>query len=117
MSPFHLWSKIEHLWAKIGNNKIWETRTVNLLHITINNELKFDEHLHNVCLRANRTFSALISIRKFLDFNETRILFEDVFESQFKYCPLTWMFYSRNTNNKINLLHERTLRLVYIDYK
>ena len=27
------------------------------------------------------------------------------------------MFYSRNTDNKINLLHERALRLVYDDYK
>ena len=28
-----------------------------------------------------------------------------------------WMFYSRNTNNEINLLHERALRLVYDDCK
>ena len=55
-------------------------------------------------------------IRKYLDFNK-RILFKGFFESQFKYCPLTWMFYSRNTDNKINLLHERALRLVYDDYK
>ena len=34
-------------------------------------------------------------------------------EAQFKYCPLTWMFYSRSCNNKINKLHERALRLVY----
>ena len=34
--------KYEHLWAKIGNDKIWETRTVKLLGITIDNELKFE---------------------------------------------------------------------------
>ena len=43
-------------------------------------------------------------------------MFKTFFESQFKYCPLTWMFYSRTTNNKINKLHERTLTLVYDDY-
>ena len=32
--------------------------------------------------------------------------------SQFSYCSLIWMFYSRNVNNKINRIHERTLRLV-----
>ena len=96
---------------------IWETRTVKLLGITIDNDLKFDEHLNNVCLKANRKLSALIRIRKYLDFNKTRILFKGFFESQFKYCPLTWMFYSRNTDNKINLLHERALRLVYDDYE
>ena len=110
-------NKFEHLWAKIGNDRIWETRTVKLLGVTIDNDLKFDEHLTNVCLKANRKLSALTRIRKYLDFNKTRILFKGFFESQFKYCPLTWMFYSRHTNNKINHLHERTLRLVYNDYE
>ena len=36
-------------------------------------------------------------------------------ESQFKYCPIAWMFHSRRTNNKINKLYERTLRIVYED--
>ena len=34
-------------------------------------------------------------------------------ESQFNYYPLTWMFCSRTLNNKINKLHERSLRIVY----
>ena len=34
-------------------------------------------------------------------------------ESQFKYCPLTWMFHGRKSNNKINRIHERALRIVY----
>ena len=37
------------------------------------------------------------------------------FESQFGYCPLVWMFYSRGINNKINHLHERALRIIYKD--
>ena len=36
-------------------------------------------------------------------------------ESQFKYRPIVWMFHSPRTNNKINRLHERALRLVYDD--
>ena len=35
--------------------------------------------------------------------------------SQFGYCPLVWMFYSRSLNNKINSLHERALRITYGD--
>ena len=38
-------------------------------------------------------------------------------ESQFDYCPLTWVFHSRTLNNKINRPHERALRIVYSDYK
>ena len=36
-------------------------------------------------------------------------------ESQFNYSPLVWMFHNRTINNKINRLHERALRIVYID--
>ena len=35
--------------------------------------------------------------------------------SQFGYCPLVWMFHSRRINNRINRLHERSLRLTYTD--
>ena len=34
-------------------------------------------------------------------------------ESQFAYCPLTWMFHNRTLDHKINHLHERALRMVY----
>ena len=35
-------NKYEHMWARVGNDLIWESRTVKLLGITIDNELKFD---------------------------------------------------------------------------
>ena len=36
-------------------------------------------------------------------------------ESQFSYCPLTWMFHSRKLNNRINRIHKRALNIVYKD--
>ena len=35
--------------------------------------------------------------------------------SQFGYCPLVWMFHSRQLNNQINRLHERSLSLIHKD--
>ena len=35
--------------------------------------------------------------------------------SQFNYCPLTWMFYDRRMNNRINRIHEKALRIIYND--
>ena len=69
---------------KIGNDKIWETRSVELLGVTIDNDLKFDEHLLKICLKANRKLSALTRIKKYLDFHKMRVLFKAFFESQFK---------------------------------
>ena len=44
-----------------------------------------------------------------------RTLMKSFIESQFGYCSLVWMFCGRNSNNPINHLHERALRIVYND--
>ena len=36
-------------------------------------------------------------------------------KSQFIYCPLIWIFYSRQSNNLINKAHERSLSLITND--
>ena len=38
-----------------------------------------------------------------------------LFSAQFNCCPLIWMLYSRQNNNKIEDLHERCLRLIHND--
>ena len=35
------------------------------------------------------------------------------FTSQFNYCPITWICHTHTTNNKINRLHEKYLRIVH----
>ena len=53
---------------------------------------------------------------QYLTFKKKRTLLKAFIESQFNYCPLVWMFHSGETNNNINNLHKRALRLVYNDY-
>ena len=108
--------KYEHQWAQIGKDKIWEEREVKLLGINIDNDLKFDQHISNICSKANMTLSVLCRMKNILTFQQRRVLFKSFFEAQFKYCPLIWMFCSIAANKKINKLHERALRIVYEDY-
>ena len=67
----------------------------------------------NVCSKAKQKLSVLSRMAKLVSFNKRRTLFKAFVESQFKYCPIVWIFYTRRTNNKINRLHERALRIVY----
>ena len=108
--------RFEQLWIKVGDNKTWEKSLVKLLGITIDNELKFDKCVAEICAKANRKLSVLLRLSKFLCLDKRRTLFKSFTEAQFKYCPLIWMFCSRNSNKKINRFHERALRLVYDDY-
>ena len=106
-------NKNEQMWAKLDRNIVWESKDVKLLGITLDNNLKFDKHVSNICSKANKNLSALTRVAKFLPFKKRCILFKAFIESQFKYCPLVWMFHGRQTNDKINKLHEMALRIVY----
>ena len=52
-----------------------------------------------------------------MDLSKRRILLNAFSISQFSYCPLVWIFYSRGKNNKINRTHERCLRIIHNDKK
>ena len=88
----------------IENNIILESKNVELLGITIDKDLKFDKHVNKICSKANIKVNVFSRMRSFLSAEKKRIIFKSFIESQFKYCPLTWMF-SRKTNNKINRLY------------
>ena len=107
--------KHENVWAQIGKAKIWESKTQKLLGVEIERTLNFDEHVKSLCKKAGRKLSVLSRLSSYMTVKQKRILIKSFFGSQFGYCPLVWMFYSRGINNKINHLHERALRIIYKD--
>ena len=108
-------NKNEYMWAKLDEDMVWESNDVELFGVSIDNNLRFDKHVSNICLKTNGKLSALTRVVKFVPFKKRRILFKAFIESQFKYCPLVWMFHGRQINDKINKLHERALTIVYND--
>ena len=80
---------------KIGNDIITSKTSVKLLGVTIDNKLNFNEHVDNICKKANNKLHALARIAKYLNPDKLRILMKTFIESQFNYCPLIWMFHSR----------------------
>ena len=83
--------------------------------VTIDCNLKFEEHVKNILASASRKLTALARMSHILNFSKLRLLIKSFVESQFAYCPLVWMFCSRTMNNKINKLRERALQILYKD--
>ena len=56
------------MFVKIGNDIIWESKikSVKLLGITIDKELKFDKHVDKICSKVKRKLSVLSRMRSFL---------------------------------------------------
>ena len=102
----------EFLWAKAGEEIIWENNHEKLLGIIIDKKLNFSKHLEIICKKVGAKMTTLSGMIRIIPLEKKRLLMKAFIESQFSYCPLIWMFCSRKMNRKINYIHERSLRIV-----
>ena len=82
-----------------------------ILGLTIDHKLSFDNYVKKICRKASQETCALSRISNYLDSKQKEILFKGMIRSHFSYCPLTWMLWSRKSNNLINKVHEMSLRI------
>ena len=66
----------------------------------------FNDHTSDLFLIASRKLFALARVIIFMKLSKRRFLMNAFFTSQFSYCPIIWMFYSRSNNGKTNMFHE-----------
>ena len=83
--------------------------------IVLDNKLKFDKHVENICQKASKKLNALARETNYMEPPKRCTLMNAFLKAQFNYCPPVWMFHNRSLNNKINRLHERCLRIIYND--
>ena len=99
----------------VNNEVINSSDSEILLGVLINNNLDFDKHVGNLCLKASQKLHALTRISSYMQLNQRKLIINAFITSQFGYCPLIWMFHSRKLNIRINRIHEKALRVVYKD--
>ena len=89
------------------------SKEMEILGITLDKSMGFNNHFKYVCRKAGQKLSAQLRISLYLDQGKKVLLYKSVTKSQFNYCPLVWMFCSRQSTNLINRVLERGLRLTY----
>ena len=114
---FHLLlsEKDENLSIMVDNCQVQNSKCEKLLGIKIDNMLTFDDHVSELCKKASQKLHALTRVSQYMNFAQRKLIMRAFISSQFGYCPLVWMFHSRKLNNRINKIHERSLRIVYND--
>ena len=108
--------KYEVMIANVDSQLIIETHKVKLLGVHIDSDLTFDFHITQICKKVSNKLNALSRQCAILPFQKRKLLMQAFILSQFNFCPLIWMCYSRKLNNKINNLHYRALKMVYNDH-
>ena len=100
----------------IGGYTIDCSDEVKLLGITIDRKLSFYPHIKKLCRKAAAKTKALIRIRRYLNADQANILCNTYIMSSFNYCPLVWMFCSKQAHNLINATHRRALSVKLNEY-
>ena len=100
-----------------NNLTIKSSEEVEILGIKIDNNLNFNNHINLISRKAGQKLSALLRISSNLNMKQKKLLYKPIIKSQFNYCPLVWIFCSRQSNNLINKTHEPSLRISNKDQK
>ena len=93
--------------ALIDGSSIESNTKEILLRITIDRDLKFDEHINNLCKKACQKLNALVHLAPFMNVDKKRMIMKAFIESQFGYWSLVRMFHKRSLNNEINRIDRR----------
>ena len=99
---------------KVKDITINTTDSINLLGINIDKKLTFVDHIRIMCKKVNNKINALCRILKWIAIEKTCILNNAYILSLFYYCPIVWMFCSKTSNNLIDKIHKKALRVLYI---
>ena len=86
--------------------------TVELLGITLDKNINFERHWQNICHKGNNKTKSNFSIRKCPNLEQAQVLAEAYISSNFRYCPVIWMFCGKMSDNLIVKTLYRTLKAI-----
>ena len=96
-----------------SHQKIINSKEVEILGIKIDQKSSFHQNNKSISKKAGQKLRVLLRISPYLTDKQKKVIYNKMIKSQFNYCSLVWVFYSRKSNNLVNKIQERALRLTY----
>ena len=91
--------------------------SIDLLGVSIDNELSFNCHISNICEKVNNQFNVLKRFKSLITRNIILRLYKAFVLPHFQYCSLIWHFSGTRNCDKLESLNKRILRFVFNDTK
>ena len=91
------------------STSVTSSKSVKLLGVTIDDQLSFYPHIMEICKKASSKTKALLRIRNYLTQKQADLLYTSYIMSPFNYCPLVWMYCSKQAHNLIRATHRKAL--------
>ena len=88
---------------------------MELLGVTVNNKLKFEGQIKEICRKVSQQIAVLKRMKKLLPLQLWENLYRAFIAPHFNYCAESWHFCGNRLTEKLKKLNERALRFVYQD--
>ena len=107
----HRLKRKQKLCIKIGSKEIEEVDVRSYLGITVDNRLKWNEHIHILCKKISSAIAALRQVR-FLPREALLSIYRTLIESRIRYCCTIWGNCNAKLKNRVQKLQNRAARTI-----
>lgn len=97
---------------EVGDSKIKSTSSINILGVELDNSLKLDKHINEICSKVGKQINALKRIKHNLDKECKKIIYNSYINSNLGYCSVIWAFANATNMGKLENTNKRALRFV-----
>ena len=88
---------------------------IKLLGITLDEKLKFDSHISDICRKVGSQINALSRLKSILPCKKKEALYRAFISPYFSYCSQVWYHCGSRNIEKLERTNARALRFVYND--
>ena len=99
----------------VNGVKIDQVSEHHLLGITIDNKLRWDSHINNVCKTVSRQVFLLSKLRYIVDIDTRKLFFNAHIKPHIDYASVMWDGCSDVLKKILNSLHRRAVKLILPD--
>ena len=99
----------------LNGKEIRTAEELQLLGVTIDSQMDFNNHISALCKRASQKIGVLMRLRNLIPTTAKLHLFKAAILPHLTYCHLAWHFCKESDTRKLERLQERGLRAVFKD--
>ena len=107
-----LYSQILKSIQHIGDFSIPLDDQLTLLGVTLDSNLNFEAHVSKIVKKAKQSIYLLKRIRKFLNYEEAKLIYTSVIGTRLKYCATILTFATKNIQSRLESCQNKPIRVI-----
>ena len=96
----------------LGDKQIKRVKHTKYLGVHLDENLKWEEHIDNICSKINRSINGLRQARGYVDLDVLKTIYNALIQPVFDYCDAVWGNLNKGLASKIQKLQNRAARVI-----